>query len=50
MFLEVHQLSKVYKERHQGSKTVALKNVEFSMEEGEFIAIMGERGSGKTTL
>lgn len=47
--LEVRNLKKVY-----GGKgvpaTEALSNVNFSAEEGEFIAIMGESGSGKTTL
>lgn len=50
MFLEVRDISKVYRQRFKGFETVALKNINFSMEEGEFIAIMGESGSGKTTL
>lgn len=48
--LEVKNLKKVYKTRLDGNAVEALKNVNFSVEEGEFVAIMGESGSGKTTL
>ncbi|MDD7764441.1 MAG: ABC transporter ATP-binding protein [Peptoniphilaceae bacterium] len=47
--LEVKNLKKVYGTKGK-IKTEALSNVNFSVEEGEFIAIMGESGSGKTTL
>lgn len=48
--LEVTNVKKVYSTRFGGNKVQALSNVTFSVEEGEFVAIMGESGSGKTTL
>lgn len=48
--LEVNGLKKVYSTRFGGNKVEALKNVNFSVSEGEYVAIMGESGSGKTTL
>ena len=48
--LEVKGVQKIYTTRFGGNKVEALKNVHFSVESGEFIAIMGESGSGKTTL
>ena len=48
--LEVNQLKKIYTTRFGGHKVQALSNVTFSVEEGEYVAIMGESGSGKTTL
>ena len=48
--LEVNGLKKVYTTRFGGNKVEALRNVNFSVEEGEYVAIMGESGSGKTTL
>lgn len=50
MLLEVKNLRKVYKTRFSTVEVEALKNINFSVEEGEFVAIMGESGSGKTTL
>ena len=48
--LEVNNLKKVYTTRLGGNQVEALKNLSFSVEEGEDVAIMGESGSGKTTL
>ena len=48
--LEVSGLKKIYSTRFGGNKAEALKNVNFSVEQGEYLAIMGESGSGKTTL
>ena len=48
--LEVRGLQKIYTTRFGGNKVEALTNVTFSVEEGEYVAIMGESGSGKTTL
>lgn len=48
--LEVNNLKKIYTTRFGENKVEALKDVTFSIEQGEYIAIMGESGSGKTTL
>mgnify|MGYP001143923560 FL=1 len=48
--LEVNNLKKIYTTRFGGQSVTALRNITFSVEQGEYVAIMGESGSGKTTL
>lgn len=48
--LDISNLQKTYTARLGGNRVMALKDVTFSLEEGEYVAIMGESGSGKTTL
>lgn len=48
--LEVAHLKKVYTTRFGGNQVEALRDVSFTVEQGEYTAIMGESGSGKTTL
>ena len=50
VILEVKNLKKTYTTRFGCNQVQALKNVNFTIEEGEYTASMGESGSGKTTL
>ena len=48
--LEVQGVEKIYSPRFGGNKIRALNNINFTVEQGEYVAVMGESGSGKTTL
>ncbi|MDE6852234.1 MAG: ATP-binding cassette domain-containing protein, partial [Lachnospiraceae bacterium] len=48
--LDVNNVRKVYTTRFGGNQVLALAAVSFAVEEGEYVAIMGESGAGKTTL
>ena len=48
--LEARGIQKIYKPRLGGNQVEALRDIHFSVEAGEFVAIMGESGSGKTTM
>ena len=48
--LDVQHVQKVYQTRFGAAEVTALKDINFSIEEGEYVAVMGESGSGKTTL
>lgn len=45
--LEVKQIKKIYQTRFGGNQVTALRNVSFSVEQGEYVAVMGESGSEK---
>ena len=48
--LEISHLQKIYVTRLGGNQVEALHDVSFAVEDGEYVAIMGESGSGKTTM
>ena len=48
--LEIRHVKKIYTTRLGGNQVTALRDVNFAVEDGEYVAIMGESGAGKTTL
>ncbi|HGD0513425.1 TPA: hypothetical protein ACG695_002226 [Streptococcus agalactiae] len=50
MLLEINHLEKVFRTRFSKEETRALQDVDFKVEQGEFIAIMGESGSGDSDI
>lgn len=48
--LEVQNIKKIYRSRFGKNELEALKSINFTVEAGEYIAIMGESGSGKSTF
>lgn len=48
--LDVQHVKKIYKTRFQGNQVEALKDIHFTVEKGDYVAIMGESGSGDNAI
>lgn len=48
--LEVQNIKKIYRSRFGKNELEALKSINFTVEAGEYIAIMGESGSGDSDI
>ena len=48
--LEIRHVKKIYTTRFGGNQVTALRDVNFAVEDGEYVAIMGESCAGKPTL
>ena len=48
--LKLENITKIFNQDDKVNQKIALNNVSFSMEEGEFVTVIGGNGSGKSTL